>query len=294
MDCRPEDSLFRYVRNMPQPGSGRCHVHIIGAVTVGIKLGLDDHTIHDIILSALDKHPTVRQTSRSIMHALNKVRRNGVDCNYVPRQRYPMQTEFRDRLSVQNRSIEDAESLSPVRLSGRPVSDSMIMLDALFRREEQLYVGPVFGAQIATVQYWLENPSKWNVHIIPNPLDGGEYETSSGSISRRCDAAVVEWRYCVCEFDDLPLEKQISIWLNIKLPVVAMIYSGGKSIHAWIKISASRAEFDEVKEFYEKNLITLGVDQTCRNPSRLSRMPGVWRADKGRAQKLIYLNPTAR
>jgi hypothetical protein len=41
-------------------------------------------------------------------------------------------------------------------------------------------------------------------------------------------------------------------------------------------------------------LIPLGCDAACRNEARLSRLPGHYRADKGKWQRLLYLAPEGR
>ena len=41
-------------------------------------------------------------------------------------------------------------------------------------------------------------------------------------------------------------------------------------------------------------LIPLGCDAACRNEARLSRMPGHFRTEKGRWQKILYLAPEGR
>jgi len=62
-----------------------------------------------------------------------------------------------------------------------------------------------------------------------------------------------------------------------------MVYSGGKSVHAIVKVDA--ANYDEYRKRvdYLYNICRkngLEIDVQNRNPSRLSRMPGVTRKDK--------------
>jgi hypothetical protein len=85
------------------------------------------------------------------------------------------------------------------------------------------------------------------------------------------------------------------------LPILALIDSGGKSIHAWLDVQklSSITTCDEwTREIkiglYERVLIPLGVDRACCNPSRLSRLPGFFRSETGRFQRLLWLSPVGR
>ena len=82
--------------------------------------------------------------------------------------------------------------------------------------------------------------------------------------------------------------------LNV-LPVVALIDSGNKSLHAWIHVPDVHT-LDEWKikieqKFFEQCLKPLGIDTACKNPSRMSRLPGCIRKETGQRQRLLYLNP---
>ncbi|HNS91236.1 MAG TPA: hypothetical protein PKJ72_14455, partial [Deltaproteobacteria bacterium] len=109
------------------------------------------------------------------------------------------------------------------------------------------------------------------------------------------------YRYCVVEFDDLSREDQIRFWSSAHLPIVALIDTGGKSIHAWLQVSklAEVRTLDEWDEqikvrLYEKLLIPLGVDPQCKNASRLSRLPGHFREEKNSMQRLLWLSREGR
>lgn len=106
-----------------------------------------------------------------------------------------------------------------------------------------------------------------------NPLDGKDVRNSN----------VTEFRYALVESDNLEIEKQNSIIRELELPVAVLMFSGGKSLHAIVRIDA--ADYKEyqkrVEYLYEicaKN--GLAVDTQNKNPSRLSRLPGCTRGDK--------------
>ena len=114
-----------------------------------------------------------------------------------------------------------------------------------------------------------------------NPLDGTGCKNDN----------VSEFRYALVESDGLEVEKQNDIIHQLELPRAALVYSGGKSLHAIVRVDASdyaeyRKRVDYLYAVCHKNGLVL--DQACRNPSRLSRMPGCIR--NGKKQYLMETN----
>lgn len=109
--------------------------------------------------------------------------------------------------------------------------------------------------------------------ICFNPMDGGG----------RRNENVTDFRYALVECDNMELGKQQAIIRQLELPCAALVYSGGKSVHAIVKVDAPdyaeyRRRVDYLYAACQKNGLT--IDQQNRNPSRLSRMPGILRGDK--------------
>jgi regulatory protein RepA len=114
-----------------------------------------------------------------------------------------------------------------------------------------------------------------------NPLDGKGVKNEN----------VTEFRYALVESDDTDIDKQNAIIRELDLPVACMVHSGRKSIHAIVKIEAAnydeyRKRVDYLYDVCKKN--GLKVDTQNKNPSRLSRMPGIMRG--GQKQFLIDTN----
>lgn len=106
-----------------------------------------------------------------------------------------------------------------------------------------------------------------------NPLDGEGVS----------NANVTEYRYALIESDTLELEKQKALMEELKLPIAVMSYSGGKSIHAIVKIDAiTEADYREKVDYLYKICKDNGleIDRQNKNPSRMTRMPGVVRGLK--------------
>ena len=114
-----------------------------------------------------------------------------------------------------------------------------------------------------------------------NPLDGHGVRNDN----------VSDYRYALVESDSMPIAKQHAIIRKLELPVAALVHSGKKSLHAIVRIDAGsyeeyRKRVDYLYGFCKKN--QLAIDTQNKNPSRLSRMPGVTRA--GRKQWLVATN----
>ena len=114
-----------------------------------------------------------------------------------------------------------------------------------------------------------------------NPLDGKGVRNEN----------VSDFRYALVESDGMEIEKQNAILRELELPIAALVHSGRKSLHAIVRIDATdyteyRKRVDYLYDVCQKNGIK--VDTQNRNPSRLSRMPGVERA--GRKQFLVDTN----
>jgi len=195
----------------------------------------------------------------------------------------------------------DIWEASPVRLDTAPAQDAVMLLQALYVPDDVLFIGGAFGRTVTRVGEWIkhiENVEWVPPHVIPNPLTGAIGMTKGGRPSFRADACVKSFRFAVAEFDDLSRDDQIRFWWAVELPICALIDSGGKSLHAWIRVDGVQTEArwtDLVeRQLFGGYLVPLGCDAACRNEARLSRLPGHFRAEKGRWQRLLYLAPEGR
>ena len=188
---------------------------------------------------------------------------------------------------------------SPVPIPPEPsAKHAQVVMDVLWQPDEVLYLGDTYGKEVATVREWqtrLEAGQPVPPHIIPNPVKAEGGLTLDGKPSTRCDDAVASFRYAVAEFDGISKDDQLKLWWGFEsAPIVALIDSGGKSTHAWLRVDCPDRvawERDVEQTLFPRVLIPLGCDPACRNESRLSRMPGHYRADKNAWQRLLYLDP---
>ena len=70
-----------------------------------------------------------------------------------------------------------------------------------------------------------------------NPLDGGGVNNEN----------VTDFRYALVESDNMELSAQNGLIRQLNLPVAVLLYSGGKSVHAIVRIEA-----DDQKEYKER------------------------------------------
>lgn len=106
-----------------------------------------------------------------------------------------------------------------------------------------------------------------------NPVDGKGVKNDN----------VTDYRFALVESDSLEIGKQIGLLKELEIPIAIMVFSGGKSVHAIVKIDANnfdeyRKRVDYLYKVCDKN--GFDIDKQNRNPSRLSRLPGVIRNGK--------------
>lgn len=210
--------------------------------------------------------------------------------------------ELRDKLIAAGAgtTVDAIIAASPITIPPDPIEQQRLVLTSLYGEDEVVFIGDRYDMDVRKVRDWLDQIARGipvGPHAIPNPLTGEESLTKDGKPSRRADACVAAFRFATIEFDTLSLEDQLAFWAAVRLPVAALIDSGGKSIHGWIRVDAPDRESwerDIERGLFGERLVPLGVDAACRNEARLSRMPGFTRVDSGRVQRLLFLAPTGR
>lgn len=148
--------------------------------------------------------------------------------------------------------------------------------------------------------------------FLPNPVDGKWYPSGKVDargnpvLSRRTGDAITAWRYMLLESDDAPEDQWMALMAQLPFPITALYTSGGRSIHALVRIEAkSKGAFDAFRDRVVPFLSRVGADPAAISGVRLTRIPGVIREgtmtkenkyfkyDEPRLQRLIFLNPQA-
>ncbi|MDD2708090.1 MAG: hypothetical protein PHV34_08780 [Verrucomicrobiae bacterium] len=198
---------------------------------------------------------------------------------------------------------DEVRERSPCRVDGDPMGQAVTFLRELFKPDEWINlvwhfrVGPdgrpcpKYGIVRRRAEWTLGMERRNGVPqgdagtwVRINPLDGRGIANSN----------VANFRYAMVEFDSIPLDLQLAFLARVKLPIAAIITSGGKSLHAWLRVDAKDLNLYQAKvsDIY-RYLVPFGIDPANRNPSRLSRLPGARRtigATGDGLQRLLYLN----
>jgi RecA-family ATPase len=88
------------------------------------------------------------------------------------------------------------------------------------------------------------------------------------------DEDVTAFRHALIEFDNISAGEQWNLIQQSRIPCTAVISSGGKSLHAWVRVDAKdRREYDErVATLYAHFAEHQRPDPKNKNPSRFSRL----------------------
>ena len=130
------------------------------------------------------------------------------------------------------------------------------------------------------------------VWFLAQPVDG-EYHCNprlGGKPSRRSEESVTAWRYAVLESDEAEPDEWLRCLIQLPLRIASVCESGGRSIHALVRLDAeSKADWDTKVRAIKPVLVTLGADPGALSAVRLTRLPQAMRGE--RVQRLLYLNP---
>jgi len=189
-----------------------------------------------------------------------------------------------------------------------PMDDGFVrLIDACFNPDEFVAIAPAAETdegEIAPRRGVTLTASEWKTRVIKKGGMDRVFGTKLGLFLRinpmRKDGAtneeVAAFRHVLVEFDrdqagePIPKEEQYHAILASGMPVAALIDSGNKSLHAWVRVDAP----DEME--YKRRVAIiwdwfsgLNLDKQNRNASRLSRCPDGRRTVDGdiRRQSLL-------
>lgn len=206
----------------------------------------------------------------------------------------PLDATYEEVLSVQTNPSE------------KPYQMAVRFLEALYEPDELV-------SFVCTSQYD-EDKEKWKPigkgsvrkcsDIVKDLKKHRKLEDAFGTINEQAGAwirlnpatgpnnkDVTRYAYALAESDNLTVEEQKKLLIGFKLPIATLTESGGKSVHAAVRIDAKDAA-----EFRQRTLFLFDwlakhrfiVDENNKNEARLSRLAGAMR--NGKLQKLIATN----
>lgn len=315
---RPLQRYREVLRSIPASGSG-CHPFLLKVANYGVFAGVErDRLIEDVCSAIPDgsRRVSIREVENAVDKALSATRPNAANPeshSYRKRRKPPSvdpKVYFNTALDHASRAynlVEYEASLwesSPIRMDWPPEYDAAWFIRHMYRPRDYVFIGERYargniGTTIRTAEHWVEyliGGGHGAPHIIANPLTGNMGKSKTGKETLRGDDCVTDYRYAIVEFDDIPKHEQAAFLYFADLPICAIIDSGGKSLHAWVKVDAlSEEEWTQrvEDELFGQLLRPLGVDSACKNESRMSRLPGHVR-ENGNRQRLLYLAPEGR
>ena len=200
---------------------------------------------------------------------------------------------------------------SPIKFKGTIAEETILFFEQFYRPTDKLNIvckytlakdgkaNPSGEGKTDTRDNWIEYFKKNGVPkseagawLRMNPTKEG-----SGFEGAITDADVTSWRFVLLESDAVCIETQLALFQRLKLPIAAILMSGGKSAHAWLRVDC---ETEEKYRATAKTVLDIlepfGIDQANKNPSRLSRLPGAHRTIRAVGdgmQQLLFLNSAA-
>lgn len=123
------------------------------------------------------------------------------------------------------------------------------------------------------------------IWVCQNPTDG------TGRGKDRTTA----WRHALIESDEITVDEQVRIMGELDLPIVTLTMSGGKSVHALVRVEADGPNHYEerVRLLHELcDAAGLKVDASNKDASRLTRLAGARRGTE--RQSLLGMSVGAR
>lgn len=213
------------------------------------------------------------------------------DCFPKLYQKWPTRNEeaIKDIIhSNDSYDLCDLEEVSPIRIT----DESPYSILKLLFKDEELISAATQGYQCSTrpLNDWRNSINRCS-QVVPNPMSKPSGRTQGGKESTRCtDNSCIHRRYLVIEFDLGTLEEQATIIAHLAsmAPLVMVVYSGEKSLHAWF-FAEDKSEIIQ-RKFFEY-AVSLGADPQIWTKCQLVRVPQAIRPNNGKRQSVYYLNP---
>ncbi len=301
---------------------GRRNSSLLGLCNLGIMAGLSDERMESEIIAASGVPPL---NTSEVRHAIQTARRDtrplgdgsftGRTWSPPPPKPPPLGSgaiTFVKRMieAGSGATFETLQKSSRRKISECPALQTKAFLETLYQPAEWLfcckrYSKGVPKADLDTCSEWAELIGNGKLTapelLCCNPLTGVEGMNKDGKPSYRCAACVTEYRYTLLEFDAMPLNNQMEFWSGViktkTLPMKSLVYSGGKSIHGLIEISAKDMQQwnTDIEKLHfatcnRKALREHQADRACRDTNRLTRLAGAKRSDTKRHQSLLWLD----
>jgi hypothetical protein len=303
----------RRLKALPPPGRGLgLHCALLGAANLGVRAGLAPAEIalciHDAIPPG-DRTVSATEIEQAVARACHDHGRSGHSARSLQSTRRTCAPLKFDGVNARATLIRDGgpcsqEDIVRSRANGSAPPDAgcaIQLVQTLFRPDDVLYMGtndedrPEVCAAATWCermqQYVAKSPSGGAAYLARNAFEFMISNALTGTLAPKKDGSgltligdncVARHAYAIAEFDTLPLPEQCAFWRGWSRTfpgsLVALVFSGGKSLHAWLRVDARDAadwQTRVVDGLFAEVLIPLGVDPSTKNPARRTRVPGV-------------------
>jgi KaiC/GvpD/RAD55 family RecA-like ATPase len=297
------------------------------ALKIAISLvgnGLSPTAVFQTLRDKFDPDVTDRELENIVQFAVSKqpTPSGYGTCSAEPRQQFikPNTTAPKAKaktpkehadwwLSGATKTVEEFTSLSQIEIPVKERDALVLAFELLYNGSDNINIvcafeldgskaNPKGPGRILSRDKWVEYirdkgipNSKAGAWVRPNPCKS----QGCGHGGAVTDSDILAHRFLLIESDHLPISTQLALFAKLKLPLAAVLLSGGLSVHGWVCVEAATVEeFSEMAKRILAALRPFGIDHANKNPSRLSRLPGAVRtigASNGGSQKLLWLSP---
>lgn len=210
----------------------------------------------------------------------------------LPSKRPTLNAQLRARIIAESSVTETVLSvISPHFIEG----DSPPMkwfLQQLFSPGSLLCVAKSSDVFITrSLERLLESKLGETEFIVPSPMTATHGYTKKGKRSMHCLDNTGPRRYLVTEFDSGTHDEQAALIWHLRdfAPLVMVLRSGGKSLHAWW--ACAGVDESKIIDFFNY-AVSLGADPAMWVRCQFVRIPQGWRADKQARQQVLYFDPS--
>ncbi len=212
-----------------------------------------------------------------------------------PKKKWPDANQNRIRKIIAKHGMSQAElsTRSPINTRRKVSSLSTAgILKSLFSPDSLICAGRSNRdfATLPLADWKSKLLSPWQL-LVPSPMSAlSGRRKSDGVLSPHTLDNTGPRRFLVIEFDRGTLDDQTSlVWeLGRCAPLVMVVFSGSKSLHAWFLCqNIPDAELHRFMRF----AVFLGADSATWTRSQFVRMPNAVRSN-GSVQKVLFFNPT--
>ncbi len=186
---------------------------------------------------------------------------------------------------------------SPIRPED-PKTDQRLVIEYLFKEGELIALTGSYE-EPDTVMSKKDGLSHLESNSAPYSPEGGWIYMNPVTPNHRkhiTNQDIARYRYLQLDGDSFPKMDQLQLLGSIVPSVAAIVDTGNRGYHAWVRIDArDREEYDRRGAKMFSMLEALKFDPATKLPFCKSRMPSVHRVEKEKKidgwQQLIYLNP---